>query len=179
MHATCISSVSLQSQAIGVEGLAGWTSRMLYGELRLHFMRWRPRSPKDLYEALPADMSTGHRRNTSAGSVKLEDIDEPVAQASAAVVTSEKIELNTPLAGEVRTKHSPAVSIAQLSPGTDKQHDISNSDQQPANPQGWQLLAIIAALCLAVFLVALDQTIVSTAIPRITDHFHSVDDIGW
>jgi hypothetical protein len=40
-------------------------------------------------------------------------------------------------------------------------------------------MVIIVALCLAVFLVALDQTIIATAIPRITDHFHSVQDIGW
>ena len=31
----------------------------------------------------------------------------------------------------------------------------------------------------AVFLVALDQTIISTAIPKITDDFNSITDIGW
>ncbi|KAK3308330.1 uncharacterized protein B0T15DRAFT_372189, partial [Chaetomium strumarium] len=29
------------------------------------------------------------------------------------------------------------------------------------------------------FLISLDTTIVSTAIPRITDEFHTVADIGW
>jgi hypothetical protein len=124
-------------------------------------------------------MSTGRRGHTSAGSLELEGIDRTVAQATAIAVASEKVEPNTPLAVEVTTGYSPAVSTTQPSPGTDKQHDSSSPDQQPATPQGWQLLAIVAALCLAVFLVALDQTIVSTAIPRITDHFHSVDDIGW
>jgi len=46
-------------------------------------------------------------------------------------------------------------------------------------PHGIKLVIILAALCLAVFLVALDQTIISTAIPRITDHFNSIQDIGW
>lgn len=32
---------------------------------------------------------------------------------------------------------------------------------------------------LAMFLVALDRTIVATAIPRITDDFHSLGDVGW
>jgi hypothetical protein len=59
-----------------------------------------------------------------------------------------------------------------------------SSNEQPnvdtfEYPQGPKLVIIIAALCLAVFLVALDQTIISTAIPKITDTFHSVDDIGW
>lgn len=44
---------------------------------------------------------------------------------------------------------------------------------------GLKLIMIIVALCLAMFLISLDQTIVATAIPRITDHFHSVQDIGW
>jgi hypothetical protein len=46
-------------------------------------------------------------------------------------------------------------------------------------PTGLKLAAIILALCLAVLLVALDQTIIATAIPRITDRFNSVNDIGW
>lgn len=46
-------------------------------------------------------------------------------------------------------------------------------------PHGLKLWVILAALCLAVFLVALDQTIISTAIPKITDRFHSIKDIGW
>ena len=35
------------------------------------------------------------------------------------------------------------------------------------------------ALCMSVFLVALDNTIITTAIPKITDDFNSLDDIGW
>lgn len=49
----------------------------------------------------------------------------------------------------------------------------------PEYPKSWKLFVIVAALCLAVFLVALDQTIVAVAVPRITDHFHSLDDVGW
>jgi hypothetical protein len=46
-------------------------------------------------------------------------------------------------------------------------------------PKGVELVVIIIALCLAELLVALDQTIIATAIPRITDRFNSVQDIGW
>jgi hypothetical protein len=34
-------------------------------------------------------------------------------------------------------------------------------------------------LFLAVFLVGLDQTIVATALPKISDHFKTLNDIGW
>ncbi|KAG0648700.1 MFS acetylaranotin efflux transporter ataA, partial [Hyphodiscus hymeniophilus] len=52
-------------------------------------------------------------------------------------------------------------------------------DEDIEYPHGAKLWIILAALCLAVFLVALDQTIISTAIPKITDHFNSIQDIGW
>ena len=40
-------------------------------------------------------------------------------------------------------------------------------------------MLILTSCALSVFLVALDNTIISTAIPRITDEFQSLDDIGW
>ena len=46
-------------------------------------------------------------------------------------------------------------------------------------PKAFKLIAIIIALILTIFLVALDMTIVATAIPRITDEFHSLDQVGW
>lgn len=51
--------------------------------------------------------------------------------------------------------------------------------EEAAYPHGLKLAVILAALCLAVFLVALDQTIIATAIPKITDQFNSIQDIGW
>lgn len=46
-------------------------------------------------------------------------------------------------------------------------------------PHGFKLAFIIMALVLSIFLVALDMTIVATAIPRITDEFHSLNQVGW
>lgn len=42
-----------------------------------------------------------------------------------------------------------------------------------------RLAIITLALCLSVLLMALDNTIIATAIPKITDHFNSLDDVGW
>ncbi len=42
-----------------------------------------------------------------------------------------------------------------------------------------KLIPILAGICMAMFLVALDMTIVATAIPKITDEFGSLDDVGW
>lgn len=46
-------------------------------------------------------------------------------------------------------------------------------------PGALALTCIVIALILAMFLVALDMTIVATAIPEITDQFHSLDQVGW
>lgn len=46
-------------------------------------------------------------------------------------------------------------------------------------PSGMALTVIMAGLVAAIFLISLDTTIISTAIPRITDEFHTVTDIGW
>lgn len=46
-------------------------------------------------------------------------------------------------------------------------------------PTGTKLGLISMALCLSVFLMALDNTIIATAIPKITDQFKSLADVGW
>ncbi|KAI0424304.1 putative efflux pump [Xylaria sp. FL1042] len=46
-------------------------------------------------------------------------------------------------------------------------------------PSGPKLILISVALCLSVFLTALDNSIIATAIPAIAKQFHSLDDVGW
>ncbi|KAI1775073.1 MFS general substrate transporter [Hypoxylon cercidicola] len=44
---------------------------------------------------------------------------------------------------------------------------------------GYKLVAVMVALVLASFLMLLDTSIVSTAIPAISDEFHALEDVGW
>lgn len=46
-------------------------------------------------------------------------------------------------------------------------------------PKAAALIFILFAAMLSMFLVALDMTIVATAIPQITDDFHSLDQVAW
>lgn len=71
----------------------------------------------------------------------------------------------------------PPAKLAAMTQEEKKAKTLAEEDIE--YPHGLKLWLILAALCLAVFLVALDQTIISTAIPKITDHFRSVKDIGW
>ncbi|KAM5471283.1 MFS sugar transporter [Microsporum audouinii] len=55
-----------------------------------------------------------------------------------------------------------------------------SEDYETANHvTGLKLAVIVTGLCLSVLLVALDNTIIATAIPKITDQFHALEDIGW
>lgn len=44
-------------------------------------------------------------------------------------------------------------------------------------PSASRLVFMIVALVLSMFLASLDMTIIGTAIPRITDEFHSLDQV--
>ena len=74
----------------------------------------------------------------------------------------------------------------------DKEHDAEKQDDtnmsrgEPLErvessmfPGPLKLIPIVLAVCLSIFLAALDMTIVATAIPKITDVFKSLDDVGW
>ncbi|KAL2119613.1 hypothetical protein VTJ04DRAFT_6574 [Mycothermus thermophilus] len=52
-------------------------------------------------------------------------------------------------------------------------------DADVVYPKGLKLVLIIVSLCISVFLVALDQTIIAPALGAITSEYQSVGDIGW
>ncbi|KAF1841295.1 MFS general substrate transporter [Cucurbitaria berberidis CBS 394.84] len=55
-------------------------------------------------------------------------------------------------------------------------HDTALAEEYPT---GKRLLPVLLALVFAVFLVALDITIIGTAIPKITDEFDGLDMVSW
>ncbi|KAL8801281.1 MAG: hypothetical protein Q9223_007271 [Gallowayella weberi] len=63
----------------------------------------------------------------------------------------------------------------------DKEHQARILVKQDAiaYPRGFRLAGILIALVISIFLVALDQTIVATAIPRITEQFRSLGQVSW
>lgn len=50
---------------------------------------------------------------------------------------------------------------------------------QLAQPTGWRLAALFVGLFMSLFLCGLDIVIIATAIPKITNEFASLNDIGW
>ncbi|EMD91142.1 hypothetical protein COCHEDRAFT_1156477 [Bipolaris maydis C5] len=81
------------------------------------------------------------------------------------------VDAATPIAGTGEKSSRPS-SVA--SPGPE-----NNDEDDFEYPTKWKLGAITVALCLSVFCMALDNTIIATAIPRITDQFKALNDVGW
>jgi hypothetical protein len=61
----------------------------------------------------------------------------------------------------------------------DAEEQQADEDDDVEYPKAMKLTLITVALCLSVFCMALDNTIISTAIPRITDEFKAINDVGW
>lgn len=73
-------------------------------------------------------------------------------------------------------------AAANGSIATDQPHNSApkhDDIQDHEYPGGLRLAAIVFALVLGIFLASLDTTIITTAIPSITNDFHSLQDVGW
>ncbi|KAF3808048.1 Rubrofusarin-specific efflux pump aurT [Colletotrichum gloeosporioides] len=55
----------------------------------------------------------------------------------------------------------------------------TNNSENVQYPSGLSLVLILSSLFISMFLVSLDRLIITTAIPKITDEFDSVTDVGW
>ncbi|TDZ53156.1 Efflux pump aflT [Colletotrichum trifolii] len=65
-------------------------------------------------------------------------------------------------------KHSPSAPPVEV-----------DEAEENFKPKTFSFWLVIFSNFIALFLVALDRTIIATAIPRITDEFGSLGDIGW
>ncbi|CAI7603520.1 unnamed protein product [Penicillium pancosmium] len=86
----------------------------------------------------------------------------------------------TPSAANLeRESHNAQIGQENSDPPNNLDSKLSDGDDEAQYPHGLKLLIIVVALGMSIFLVALDMTIVATAIPKITDQFHSLDDASW
>lgn len=67
-----------------------------------------------------------------------------------------------------------------------EQVNVVNADaSQPAEPidkqypTGWKFALVITSLVCGILLVAIDNTIIAVAIPKISTDFKALDDVGW
>ena len=90
--------------------------------------------------------------------------------------------------------HDSTVKATPNSTSTDEAPHLYSEEKDPINnmpqhtthpstndedeyPTSLKLVSVVIALVLAVFLASLDMNIIATAIPQITDEFHSIDQV--
>jgi hypothetical protein len=118
------------------------------------------------------DSLTGHTSKPA------ETSSQSSAQASS-VGTEEK---QTVTAHPSEERLRPQLEISEKSAVATKEENEHDGGQDVDNaeyPKGIHLFTIILGLVMAMMLAVMDMTILATAIPHITDQFHSLDDVGW
>ncbi|KAI0171781.1 MFS general substrate transporter [Hypoxylon sp. FL1284] len=77
--------------------------------------------------------------------------------------------------------NTPAVRDAELAKTENDTMGTARTGEadEDVYPHGIKFALIMGSSYMTMFLVALDRLIVTTAIPQITDEFHSVTDVGW
>ncbi|KAH6617732.1 major facilitator superfamily domain-containing protein [Chaetomium sp. MPI-SDFR-AT-0129] len=71
------------------------------------------------------------------------------------------------------------ISHPQTGSASEDDPDPTPTSEEGQWVSGRKLVILSNLLIAAMFLMMLDTSIISTAIPRITDEFHSLEDVGW
>ncbi|EAW08881.1 MDR family MFS transporter [Aspergillus clavatus NRRL 1] len=61
----------------------------------------------------------------------------------------------------------------------DYSEEQEDEKSEPEYLKSWKLALVMTGLSLVIFCMSLDNTILATAIPKITDEFNSLTDVGW
>ncbi|KAI0141890.1 MFS toxin efflux pump [Xylariaceae sp. FL1272] len=72
-----------------------------------------------------------------------------------------------------------AQSVNEKSFAAEAQDRGDPDSDEKQYPSGLPLFLVTVALGLAIFTFGLDQTILATALPTITNEFHALNDVGW
>ncbi|KAJ5002298.1 Efflux pump aflT, partial [Colletotrichum sp. SAR 10_99] len=129
--------------------------------------------------------------NTSTPTLAPRESDDHVEKKSEdrPSTLQEKVTVHTPIISA-----SPSANASQLDVSKEPNLDEKQDAESPApeglpveideaeenfKPKSIKFWLTIFSNFIALFLVALDRTIIATAIPRITDEFGSLGDIGW
>lgn len=78
-----------------------------------------------------------------------------------------------------QTSEQTAVEEAPSTAAAPEEDNHEDEDDESQYPVGLQFWLVLVSLCLSVFLVALDQTIIAPALGAITTEYGSTKDIGW
>ena len=126
--------------------------------------------------------STAHSSSSSSdAAIAKPEHEKPAAEGTMAAIARETGAVEAEAEREKAEEHHGALSEKEKknSMALHRTHSsvYNPPDAELEYPKGVKLATITLALCLAVLCVALDNTIIATAIPRITDDFKALQDV--
>jgi len=119
-------------------------------------------------------------KDTPPVSTPLSGDDTTLAPSGAPSMADEKIQPTaaTTVPESRSQSHDQTVIAPEKTTDSEKKSDDEEEDDTEY-PKSTQLVLITIALCLSVFCLALDNTILAVAIPKISDQFNAINDVGW
>ncbi|GAB1314339.1 hypothetical protein MFIFM68171_04549 [Madurella fahalii] len=105
-----------------------------------------------------------------------------VSVAATDVAGDDKNEALTATATALLVQEQPLSTPLDTSQKDDKPREATAIDEDGSEPEyvtGLRLVLVVTSVALGCFLMLVDTMVISTAIPRITDEFHSLPDVGW
>ena len=126
------------------------------------------RKKKEETAAAPKDVQSDVTSPSHSGAPSITDLEKTEAEQSQKATD-----------GKESSTQLPETEMNAAEKRIDGIQKDAEENDEVDYPKSMKLVLITIALCLSVFCMALDNTIISTAIPRITDQFHAIDDVGW
>lgn len=80
---------------------------------------------------------------------------------------------------EEKAMDTTLVPINSLEAGDTKEKECGEEEEDQIFLSPLKVFLVTFALCLANFCIGLDNSIITTAIPKITDEFRTLKDVGW
>ncbi|CAN9152488.1 unnamed protein product [Alternaria alternata] len=133
-------------------------------------------------EKVGTDTALPHAENTQTSGdndSRLEQPKKSLESESAPKETQDQAHTpSTPTNTDIKpppNEKSPTEAIAT----SDEKDESTAPDDDSKYLSGFKLTILSVGLCLTTFVIALDNTIIATAIPKITTVFNSLEDVGW
>ncbi|KFX90688.1 hypothetical protein V490_06332 [Pseudogymnoascus sp. VKM F-3557] len=135
---------------------------------------------KNALTDLGAQGSENVERSQISESLNNVGIQQPEATRSDSI--RREVVVNPSEVAEVAVSETLRSGSSRTSKRNNHSEDASAPEHLPEPPDlptGLKLAVLVCCACMAIFIQALDTTIIATAIPTITREFKSLNDIGW
>ncbi|CAN9164611.1 unnamed protein product [Alternaria alternata] len=133
-------------------------------------------------ETVGTDATLPHAENTRTSGdndSKLEQPKKSLESRSAPDETQDQAHTPSPPTNtDTKPPHNEKTPTEAIATSDDKDESTAPDDDSKYL-SGFKLAILSVGLCLTTFVIALDNTIIATAIPKITTVFNSLEDVGW